>query len=226
MNRILLSLMLCLAFILSVAGCASGNQAANKQVSAVEELFSMPDAAMGGYFLDSDLRSKLKSEGGAIGGLISYWRDASCARALVYLSETSPEDYPMVGKTVQAEVLVAAMRDAEVLDDFGVLISIPDTIGDSGRLLLDVGEEAIPELVPLLDDFRFVRLDGSGHKSAMLGDYRRADYAYYYIMKILGKEYKYTPNSTLRMWRCLELKSKLMQQGKEVGMKTGPCLPL
>ena len=148
-----------------------------------------------------------------IGVRVAEQRDASCNRALVYLSETSRENYLLISPNIRAEVFASAIQDACVLNDFGDIARFPDTAGASGKLLLEIGVGAVPSLIPLLDDFRPARLNPPYRMSAIMGDYRRADYAYAYIKEILGENYSFTSSVNERMWRCLSLKLRLMQSG-------------
>jgi hypothetical protein len=116
--------------------------------------------------------------------------DASSFHLLLALRRESPETYDGLPGQLRAEVLTDALRTLSMLNDFSWMEpGGPGHDWSAGRALLELGDAARAPLVALLDDDRPARLGGSEAATlSMLHDYRRADYAYRYLSKLLGRD--------------------------------------
>ena len=89
---------------------------------------------------------------------------------------------------MRAEILCAALRTQQYLNDFGYLHPTEHSSdGESARALLETGDAARPCLARLLDDRDPAPLFGS--EAATIADmyrFRRRDFAYHYLSRILG----------------------------------------
>jgi hypothetical protein len=82
-------------------------------------------------------------------------------------------------------------------------------------LLIDIGIDALPSLQPILDDDRPARLFGSQIAvHASIYNYRRKDYAYRYISRILGREPVFKDSPAERDKDIASLK-KSLNRGEE-----------
>ena len=113
--------------------------------------------------------------------------DESSYHVLLALRRAGPPEYARIPDAVKAAVLTAALARLIYLNDWGYLDPREPYDGEAAQALLEVGAAAAPLLAPLLDDARPAPLFGSetATMSSMYG-YRRSDFAYRYLAKILG----------------------------------------
>ena len=125
--------------------------------------------------------------------------DESAYHALIALLRTREEDYRRVPASVRAEILCAALRTQQYLNDFGYLDPSEPSDGESAKALLETGEAARPCLARLLDDRNPAPLFGS--EAATIADmyrFRRRDFAYHYLSRILGGTPQFDPDPAVR----------------------------
>jgi hypothetical protein len=97
--------------------------------------------------------------------------------------------YYRLPPSIRARILCSALHNTRVMNDWGLLS--PEGAYDdlSALALLESGPEAIPLLVPILDDTTKVGVNGSKETTTCsLYRYRRCDYAYRYLCLLLGCE--------------------------------------
>jgi hypothetical protein len=115
--------------------------------------------------------------------------DARCYHLVVALKRSAPEVYAAVPAELRAQVLLDVLRRQQFLNDWGYLSTSGSYDGPAAEALLDTGDAARAGLAELLADRTPVDLEGS--EESTLADeygYRRADFAYRYLAKILGRE--------------------------------------
>jgi hypothetical protein len=136
---------------------------------------------------------------------------ANALLLLLALRREAPEAYARIPPGARARVLAAALAERAVLNDFG-------WIGErgaghdreAGEALLELGEDAVPALRPLLDDLSEAPLEGS--EEATLGDelgLRRADFAYRYLARIRGRRPEFDNDPAVRDQQIARLRAAL-----------------
>jgi hypothetical protein len=122
-------------------------------------------------------------------GQVTARPDASSYHTLLALRRDAPETYAEIPAATRAAVLADALRTQPELNDFGWLDEHAHFDGPAAQALLALGDAARGPLAALLDDDAPAELGGS--ESAMLSrdyGYRRRDWAYHYLARILGRE--------------------------------------
>jgi hypothetical protein len=133
-------------------------------------------------------------------GWISANPAANALLLLLALRREAPDAYASIPADARAHVLAAALRERALLNDFG-------WIGErgaghdreAGQAVLELGEAAVPALRPLLDDRSEAPLEGS--EEATLAEelgLRRADFAYRFLARILGREPEFDNDPAVR----------------------------
>jgi hypothetical protein len=130
---------------------------------------------------------------------------------LLALYQQAPEVYSQLSAEKRADIICDALKKLLVVNDFQLLESTASSSNYvAGRALLDIGEPAIPCLAKLLDNYDDVRFIGSEESAiSEVDSYRRADYAYKYIMLILKKKPFYSEDPKERDGRIAALKAEL-----------------
>jgi hypothetical protein len=132
--------------------------------------------------------------------------------ALEALREAVPGVYHSLPARQRAEIYAEALGRASFFNSWGV----PGyQLTDASKALIDLGEDAVAVLTPLLDDSRDAPLSGSqaATTSLMYGN-RIRDYAWVLIMEATHRKYSY-PQDPLERDRLIEaLRYEL--EGKEV----------
>ena len=121
--------------------------------------------------------------------LVREHPDAGAYHLLIALRRSAPEAYAAIPQHVRAEVLLDVLRRQRTLNDWGYLDTAGSYDGPAAQALLETGVAARPGLATLLSDGTPVDLEGS--EESLLADeyrYRRADYAYRYLAKVLGRD--------------------------------------
>lgn len=121
--------------------------------------------------------------------LIREHPDARSYHLALALKRAAPKVYAAVPAELRAQVLLDVLRRQQLLNDWGYLDTSGSYDGLAAEALLDTGDAARAGLAELLTDRTPVDLEGS--EESMLADeygYRRADFAYRYLAKILGRE--------------------------------------
>jgi hypothetical protein len=107
-------------------------------------------------------------------------------------------------------VLGAALRERANLNDFGYLDETGGHDREAGRALLELGPDAVAALRPELDDMNAGQLEGS-EEATLTHVYglRRADFAYRYLARILGREPEFDPDPAVRDRHIAALRDEL-----------------
>jgi len=125
--------------------------------------------------------------------------DHTAFHLLFALRRDYPDIYTRIPHSSRADVLCAALGHVSSLNDWGYLEPEGSLDGEAATALVEIGQEALACLRPLLDDKRSAPLFGS--ELATLSttyDYRRADFAYRYAALILGHEPSFDPDPQVR----------------------------
>jgi len=149
------------------------------------------EARSGRTFMESALFDvKLSAEEvAAAKGYVMGHPDVSAYILLMSLREHAPVAYAGIPDACKARVLCDALANLTFLNDFGYLESSASYDDMAGKALITIGKPAVNCLRALLGDKSQAPLFGS--EAATLSgflQYRRADFAYRYIMLILGKQ--------------------------------------
>jgi hypothetical protein len=122
-------------------------------------------------------------------GYIRQHPDVSSYILLMALREQAPETYAVIADETKAKVLCAALAKAMFLNDFGYLESSESYDGKAAKALIKIGKPAVHCLSELLGDRSKGPLWGSQEATLSSSlQYRRADFAYRYIMLILNRK--------------------------------------
>ena len=114
--------------------------------------------------------------------------DFTSYHLLLALRQQSPLAYGKVPDGVKAKILCQALSRLLCLNDFGYLEPSESYDDVAGRAIIELGAPALPRLVQLLKDKNEAPLCGSQPATLFSAfRYRRADFAYRYIMLILGR---------------------------------------
>jgi hypothetical protein len=125
----------------------------------------------------------------AAAGQVRARPDASSYLLLMALRRAAPEAYASIPVSDRAAVLVDALRTQRNLNDWGYIEDSGSYDGPAARALLELGDAAAEPLRGLLGDDRPAPLMGS--EPGALADayrYRRRDWAYHYLARLLGRE--------------------------------------
>jgi hypothetical protein len=137
-----------------------------------------------------DARFDDPAERDAAVGWITANPFANALLLMLALRREAPDAYAQVPPDARARVLAAALHERAVLNDFGYIGERGEAHDrEAGQALLELGDAAVPALRPLLDDLTEAPLEGS--EEATLAEelgLRRADFAYRYLARILGRE--------------------------------------
>jgi hypothetical protein len=158
-----------------------------------------------------DARFDDENERERAAGWIAANPRANALLLMLALRREAPDAYGQIPADARARVLAAALRERSALNDFG-------WIGErgaghdreAGEALLALGEPAIRELEPLLDDTSEAPLEGS--EEATLAEeleLRRADFAYRYLARILGRVPEFDNDPAVRDEQIARLRAAL-----------------
>jgi hypothetical protein len=118
--------------------------------------------------------------------------DFSAYHVLMYLRQRDAETWQLIPADTRARVLCSAMKHTIAYNDWGMLGPDIDQAYNGGiadKAILELRRDAIPHLRLLLDDKTIAPIVGS--EEATVADelqFRLCDYAYRYIMLILGRK--------------------------------------
>lgn len=171
---------------------------------AEEELISDASPAFAETRLDT------KDESAAAAGWIAANPHANAILLMLALRRDAPDAYASVPVQARAQVLAAALRDRAELNDFGYLDESGGYDREAGKALLELGPDAIPALIPELDDRNEGQLEGS-EEATLVDVYglRRADFAYRFIRRLRGEPADFDPDPAVRDERIAALKREL-----------------
>ena len=129
---------------------------------------------------------------------------------LMALREQWPEGYEEVPVSVKTAVLCGALDNLVFLNDWGHLGENGTHDSKAGAAMLELGEAALCPLRQLLDNTKEAPFFGSADATkATLHKYRRADFAYMYIMRILGRRPRFLRDTRERDLLIASLKNEL-----------------
>ncbi len=120
----------------------------------------------------------------AVAARVRQHPDYTSSHLLLLLRRHAPDVYDIVPLQVKADILCSTLAAFEWMNDFGYLHPGGSYDDLAARELLRTGSAALPRLIELLDDRTEVYLEGS---EVGVYRYRRADFAYRYVMLILGR---------------------------------------
>lgn len=129
---------------------------------------------------------------------------------LMALREQAPEVYATIPDVTKGRILCDALEKVASLNDFGILRPSGSHDGVAAWAIVEVGDAAISCLRALLDDRREGALFGSREAAtSKMYQYRRADFAYRYLMLIIGREPTFAANPEDRDDLIDELKREM-----------------
>jgi hypothetical protein len=135
---------------------------------------------------------------------------ANAILLLLALRREAPDAYRSIPAARRADTLVAALRERANLNDFGYIDEGGGYDREAGKSLLELGEAAIAPLAGELDDVGPAQLEGSEEATLTdVYDLRRADFAYRYLARILGREPDFDPDPAVRDRHIAELRREL-----------------
>jgi hypothetical protein len=115
--------------------------------------------------------------------------DYSSYHLLFAIRRDARKVYDSIPPLVRARVLASALDKYCCYDDWGDLDSPIDERSRASDVLLEVGPVAVPYLIPLLYDKTEARISGSDSATvAAMLQFRRCDYAYQFVSRLLGRE--------------------------------------
>ncbi len=133
--------------------------------------------------------------------------DYTSYHLLFALQKRSPEALQRVPAATRAAVLCSALRELTYLNDWGHL-ALGLKEGAPARAIVEAGAAAKPCLAALLDDARPAPFFGSAD-ATLSGGYRRCDFAYRYLVLILGEQPAWDPSPDARDAAIAALKQRL-----------------
>jgi hypothetical protein len=132
---------------------------------------------------------------------------------LFALRGCSPAVYREVPAPRRAMILCAALQNVRCLDDWGNLRTDGSHDGEAAIALLETGSAALPSLRPILADRSpgplSVLVSTEASTLSRTYQYRRADFAYRYIMLILGRKPTFLPEPEQRDRLIADLQKEL-----------------
>lgn len=146
----------------------------------------------------------------AVQAYIGSHADHSTYHLLFALRRLAPAAYERLPNETKARVLADALAHQTYLNDWGYLDPGGSHDGEAAQALLALGADALPALTPLLDDDSPAMLFGS--EAATLSSsyqYRRKDFAYRYIARIVGLPASFNADPAQRDQEIEHLKAQI-----------------
>jgi len=135
---------------------------------------------------------------------------ASGLLLLLALRREAPEAYASIVPETRARILTAALRERASLNDFGYIDEDGGFDREAGEALLELGDAAVGSLAEELDDLNPGQLEGSEEATLThIYGLRRADFAYRYLARILGRQPEFDPEPAVRDRHIAELRESL-----------------
>ncbi|NQU22541.1 MAG: hypothetical protein HQ567_14785 [Candidatus Nealsonbacteria bacterium] len=139
--------------------------------------------------------------------------DVSSFVLLMALSEEVPEAYSKIADKTKAAILCDTLEKSVWLNKFGNLLPQDSYHGRPAKALLAVGKEAMPGLERLLTNKKEAPIAGAVESTYFSKfKYRRADFAYRYIMLLRGEEPSFPTDPKDRDKLIAELQKKLKEE--------------
>jgi len=141
---------------------------------------------------------------------VNSHQDHSAYHVLGLLRRSFPDAYRNLPGAVKAPVLCDALSHLTFFNDWGYLAPDESHDGEAALALLELGEAALPCLIPLLDESKAAPLFGSEPATmSTVYQYRINDFAYRYISKILGRDPTFAADPQARDAEIERLKTEL-----------------
>jgi hypothetical protein len=142
-------------------------------------------------------------------GRIRRVPDHTSFHLMLALRKHAPARYACIPDSVKAAVFCDTLAHQVCMNDWYNLDS-DRTERDFEIDLIATGEVALPKLVPLLDNSEPALSEGSQEATQSGANcYRRKDYAYLYICRILGEDYLFDRDPAVRDERIAKLQEKV-----------------
>jgi hypothetical protein len=143
-------------------------------------------------------------------------KDYTSYHVLFALRRQTPDDYANIPASARAQVLTSALVKTRSLNDWGYLDPGESFDDEAAKALVETGQVAIELLRPILDNYNKALLHGSkeAKQSAAFG-YRRADFAYRYIVLIRGERAIFAESIDERNRMISKLKEQLKVEKTE-----------
>jgi hypothetical protein len=142
-------------------------------------------------------------------------KDYRSYHLLFAIKNTSKKVYNGLPGETKIMILTSALSEQSNLNDWGYLDTKKSSDGRSAEALLQLGTAAIKHLTPLLEDSTPASLYGS--EAGTMSEhykYRRKDFAYRYVMLILGEQPTFHADPKERDNDIEALKAKLKKDAK------------
>jgi len=194
-----------LALLYNLLGCQpidNGNNASTPQTELMNTMEHFIEASKNGksiteYSIPQEIPKNIDATKAS--NYIESHPDSSAFHLLLLLNEHHRSIYKELPKDVKAKVFCDALANTHFLNDWGSLGPTQSFDTNIAKLLIDLNSVALPFLYKMLDDKRPALLYGSEEATlSKLYKYRRADFAYRYIMLILAREPTFSISTTER----------------------------
>lgn len=140
-----------------------------------------------------------EAEAGRLADYVESHPDHSAYHSLIALRRSDPARYQQLPNAKKAEVLCGALANLANLNDWGYLAPKDSHDGEVAQALLEIGAAAEPCLRKLLSDRRPAPLFGSEPATmSSMYKYRRCDFAFRYLSRILGLDPRFDPDPARR----------------------------
>jgi len=166
-----------------IAGCSHQSKVAmppllTELVRHSEEKLTLAEKPLPSIRLQQDDIANIKAYIREHPGFVSF-------RLLFLIEQQAHDVYLALTDHIKANVLCSTLATFEWMTDFGYLHPGGSYDGIAAQELLRVGPAALPCLIEMLDDKSEVFVEGS---EIGVYEFRRADFAYRYVMLILGRK--------------------------------------
>ena len=143
--------------------------------------------------------------------IISH-QDHSAYHLLFALRRHALDAYRQVPNATKALVSADALGHQAYLNDWGYLDPSGSHDGEAAQTLLQLGHDALPPLIPLLDDSRPASLFGSEQAALnSMYNYRRKDFAYRYLALLMGRQPAFDADPRARDAEIERFKSSVLK---------------
>lgn len=140
--------------------------------------------------------------------------DYTSYHLLLSLRQQYPDHYAEVSSDVKARILCSSLAHFTNFSDWGYLEPTESYDGEAARALLYTGADALPFLLPVLDDKTRVWLEGSVEGTlSKRYQYRRCDFAYRYACLILQRPVRFSTDPATRDSDIRLLQEQCKQKG-------------
>jgi hypothetical protein len=139
--------------------------------------------------------------------------DYTSYHLLIALKTNYPTAYKDIANDDKAAILCSTLRSTHYFNDWGYLQPHESDDGPSAEALLETGKAALPALTKLLEDGTRARHFGSAERTKSEAyAYRRKDFAYRYVLLILGKKPEFSGDVKQRDKAIEKLLNELNKQ--------------